>query len=122
MLVVLLFFAPPCFAKAKGFCFVVGYSYKLKKLYFTPIFTVKVRNVSYSATEYVAEMDLIQKMESQFQQHLRNASGVNPADYTVASRGAYKSKSLAVKSLEKEKKEYANKGFELLDLKNFQFK
>ena len=120
--IALLFLATPCWAKAKGYCFVIGYSYKLKKLYSTPIFMVKVRNVSYSATEYVAEVELIQKMESQFQNHLAGTTGENPADFTVTARGAYKNQAFAAQAMAREKAEYAKRKFEVLDLSGFAFK
>ena len=32
----LLYTASPCWAEAKGYCYVVGYSYQLKKAFFSP--------------------------------------------------------------------------------------
>ena len=121
IVIALLFSAPPCWAKAKGYCFVVGYSYKLKKLYASPVFMVKVRNKSYSETEYVADMELIQKMEGQFQDHLARSAREDPSQFTITCRGAYKNEAVARDQLSREIDEYARKKFSVIDLKGFQF-
>ncbi len=117
----LLLLAPSCWAKAKGYCFVVGYTYKLKKMYCTPVFMVTVRDVSYSDKEWVADMELIRKMEAQFQRHIARVYGETPSAFTIAARGAFKNQTFAVQDLTKEKEQYAKKGFEVLDLTNFRF-
>ncbi len=117
----LLLFAPPSWAKAKGYCFVVGYSYKLQKFVHTPIFMVKIRNVSYSDTQYVADMELTDKMESQFRDQFYNQMRISPEEFTVTARGAYKSLALAIKGLDKEKDDYDRRGFEVSELKDFRF-
>ena len=121
IIIVLLFSAPPSWAKAQGWCFVIGYSYKLKKAFYTPVFMVKVDDVSYSETEYVAEMELFRNIEAQFQDFLLRSQRVKPTKFTIDPKGAYKSQKFAIASLEKEKKGYTRKKFEMVELTGFRF-
>ena len=113
--------APPCFAKAKGYCYVVAYSYAQKVAVFTPVFMKKVRNVSYSAEEFVADVELIQKMESAFDKHVRNVMNINAPDLTISARAAYKSAVIANRRLMAEKNEYTTKSWEIKEATNFDF-
>jgi hypothetical protein len=108
---VFLIGAPPCWAKAKGYLYVVGYSFAKKKVYFSHVIMQKVRNKSYSEEEYVTEVELVQKMESQFQKHLSSTVGVNLQEYTVSARGAFKNQALAEERLKKERDRFLNKGY-----------
>jgi hypothetical protein len=119
ILIALLFAAPPCWAKANGYCYVVGYSYKLKKAFFSPVFMQKVRDISYSDEEYTTEVELIQKIESQFQSYLSIGQQVNSDDYTITARGAYKNQNIAIKRLTTERDNYKKKGFKATVLKGF---
>jgi hypothetical protein len=119
ILLVLLLSASPCWAKAKGYCFVVGYSYKLKQAFFSKVFSQDVRDVSYSDEEYTTDVVLIQKMESQFQAYLSSTQKVDAAKYTITARGAYKDESIAMRRLITERDNYKKKGFKTAVLKNF---
>lgn len=113
--------APPSFAKTKGYLYVVSYSVAQKKVYLSKVITQKVRNISYSEEEYVAEVGLIQGMESQFLKHLVSAIGVNPSEYTITARGAYKSKAIADRRLNTEREQFSKKGYVAKVLSNFEY-
>ncbi len=119
ILCALFLHASPVWAKAKGYCFVVGYSYKLKKAFFTPVIMQMVRDVSYSDEEYTTDVVLIQKMESQFQSYLSRTQRVDANRFTITARGAFKSESIAMKRLVTERDNYKKKGFKTAVLKNF---
>jgi hypothetical protein len=119
ILLVLLLSASPCWAKAKGYCFVVGYSYKLKQAFFSKVFSQDVRDVSYSDEEYTTDVVLIQKMESQFQAYLSSTQNVESTKYTITARGAYKDESIAMRRLVTERDNFKKKGFKTAVLQNF---
>ncbi len=113
--------APPCWAKAKGYLYVISYSFAQKKIFLSNVITERVRDVSYSDEEFVTEVELIQKMEAQFQEHLASAAGVKPSEYTTAVRGAYKSKGIAEKRLKEERERYLQKGYSAKVLSDFTY-
>jgi hypothetical protein len=121
MVILLAISVPPCFAKAKGYCYIIAYSYRQKVVVFTPVFMKKVKNVSFSEEEFVADVELIQKMESTFEKHLRGSMQVNAPDLTVSARAAYKSIAIAKKRLDAEKQEYIRKEWEIKEAKSFKF-
>lgn len=117
----LLISAPPCWAKSKGYLYVVGYSLSQKKVFFSSVVMQKVRNVSYSEEEYVTDIKLVREMESQFQKYLVSTVWINPEEYTISARGAYKGKDIAEKAFETDKGIYLNKGYEASVLRSFVF-
>ncbi len=121
LLMTFLIAAPPCWAKAKGYLYVISYSFTEKKIFLSPIIIEKVRDVSYSDEEYVTEVELIQKMETQFQQHMSSAGGVSPSKYTTAVRGAFKSKAIADMRLKEERERYLKKGYSAKVLTGFAY-
>jgi hypothetical protein len=112
---------PPCFAKAKGYCYVIAYSYSQKVVVFTPVFMKKVKNVSYSDEEFVADVELIQKMESAFDRHVRDTMNINARDLTVSARAAFKNSEIATRRLNAEKQEYISKAWDIKEASNFKF-
>ena len=120
--VAIAFSAPPCFAKVDGYFFVVAYSYKDKAIYCSAIFSQRVRNTSYSDEEYVTEMEILQKIENAFSRHMANVERVDMSKYTLSSRGAFKSPSIALKYLQAEKKEHGKKGLKIKEATTFNFK
>lgn len=112
---------PPCFAKAKGYCYVVAYSYRQKIVVFTPVFTEKVDDKSYNEEEFIVDVELIQKLESSFENHVRGAMKVDADDLTVSARMAYKSLEIAKKRLEAEKQEYIRKEWEIKEASGFSY-
>ncbi len=119
--VALLIAAPPCWAKTKGYLYVISYSFAQKKIFLSQIVIQKVRDVSYSDDEFVTEVELIQKMEAQFKEHLF-AAGVNASEYTTAVRGAFKTQAIADGRRQKERERYLKKGYAATVLTNVQFK
>lgn len=113
--------APPCWAKAKGYLYVISYSFAQKKVFLSPVIIQKVRNASYSDEEYVTDVELIQKMETQFQQHLSSATGEDPSKYTTAVRGAFKSKGIADARFKKERERYLKKNYSAKVLSSFKY-
>ena len=122
MIVAIAIGAPPCFAKVDGYFFVVAYSYRDKAVYCSAIFTDKVRKTSYSDDEYVTEVEILQKIESAFSDYMARVVQVDMNLYTLSSRGAFKSPSIALKYLEAEKKEHGKKGLAIKDVKTFKYK
>ena len=121
LLMIFLITAPACWAKTQGYLYVISYSFTEKKVFLSPIIIQKVRDVSYSEEEYVTEVELIQKMEAQFQQHLSSAAGVNPSKYTMSVKGAYKSKAIADMKVKKERERYLKKGYSVKVLTGFSY-
>lgn len=111
--------APTCWAKSKGYLYVVGYSFIEKKAYISNVIMQKVRNVSYDEEEYVTEVKLLQKIEAQFQKYLASDMRLNTSQYTVAVRGAYKSEAIAQEKIEAEIRQYVKRGYTATVLKNF---
>ena len=117
----LLLFAPSCWAKSKGYCYIVGYSFTEKKAFFSPILVLKVNSKSYSDEEFVTDVGLIQNMEFQFQSHLSGLVSLDAGRYTVSARGAYKSNAIANGKLKDEMDLYETKGFAVKVVKDFKF-
>jgi hypothetical protein len=121
MVILFTICAPPCFAKAKGYCYVVAYSYRQKVVVFTPVFMKKVKDKSYSEEEFVADVELLRKMESSFEDHVRGTMNVDAPDLTVSARAAFKSLEIAKARLDAEKQEYIRKAWEIKEASNFSF-
>lgn len=121
MVILFAISVPPCFAKAEGYCYVVAYSYGQKIVVFTPVFTKKVNDKSYNDEEFIVDVELIQKMESSFESHVRGLMNVNADDLTVSARMAYKSREIANKRLDAEKQEYISKSWEIKEATDFSF-
>jgi len=116
----LLISASPCLAKERGYCYIVGYSLADKVVYFTPVFVQKVRGDSFSAEEFVADVELIQKMESQFQDYLKSLN-LKADNFTISARAAYKSQAIAERRLDKERGSFQTRAFTINDATSFQF-
>lgn len=121
VLVALFLFAPSCWAKENGYCYVIGYSILEQKAFFSPVFVQKVKSKSYSEEEYVTDMDLIRSMESQFQKRLAVLVNLDKGQYTVSARGAYKSNSIANKKYKDELERYKTKGYAIKLVNDFKF-
>jgi hypothetical protein len=123
LLMVILFAicVPSCLAKAKGYCYVVAYSYGQKVFVFTPVFTKMVNDKSYNEEEFIVDVELIQKMESSFENHVRGTLNIDAPDLTVSARMAYKSLEIAKTRLDTEKQEYIRKAWEIKEASGFNF-
>ena len=121
ILAALLLFAPASWAKSKGFCYIVGYSFAEKKAFFTPIIIQKVKSKSYSDEEFVTDVELIQKLESQFQSYLSGLVSLDVKRYTISARGAYKSSAIATQKHKDEMGLYEARGYTVKLVKDFRF-
>lgn len=121
MVLAIVFGAPSCWAKEKGYCYIVSYGLREKSAYLTPVFTATVTGVTYSEEEFVADIELIGKMEAQFNKYL-SGRGVNTAAYVTSARVAYRSRDIADKYLANEKKDFTGRGYTIKDTSGFQFK
>jgi hypothetical protein len=117
----LLMASPPCWAKSKGYLYVISYSLAQKKIFLSQVITQKVRDISFNDEEYVSDIDLLRKMESQFQQHLASVADVDASAYTTAARGAYKTQAIADKHRDQEKARYLKRGFTVKVLSDFAY-
>jgi hypothetical protein len=121
MALAILFSAPSCWAKEKGYCYIVSYGLREKSAYITPVFTATVSGATYSDEEFVADIELIRKMESQFQQYLEKQVA-NSADWVTSARVAYRSQAIADRYLANEKKDFTGRGYTINDTGGFKFK
>jgi hypothetical protein len=121
IVLVVVFSAPSCWAKENGYCYIVSYSLREKAAYITPVFVAKVSGATYSDEEFVAEVELIRKMEGQFQKYLAG-KGLNSADFITSARVAYRSQAIADSRLAAEKSDFTGKGYTIKDADTFKFK
>jgi hypothetical protein len=113
--------SPPCWAKSKGYLYVISYSLAQKRIFLSQVITQNVRDKSFNDEEYVSDIDLLQKMEAQFQQHLASVADVDTSAYTAAARGAYKTRAIADRHRNKEKERYLKRGFTVKVLSDFKY-
>jgi hypothetical protein len=113
--------ASPCWAKTNGYLYVVSYSFAQKKTFLSKVIIQKVRDVSYSDDEYVSEVELTQKMEAKFTDHLVSTEKVNPSEYTTTVRGPYKSKAIADRKLNIESEQFTKKGYSATVQSDFEY-
>ena len=78
IMLAIMFSAPSCWAKEKGYCYIVGYSLLEKSVYITPVFVAKVSGATYSEEEFVADIELIRKMERAVSINTWPEKGLNP--------------------------------------------
>jgi hypothetical protein len=116
---VLVLFAQPVWAKTKGFCYVVGYSYTEKTAFFSPIIVQKVDSKSYSNEEYVTDVELVRTLESEFTSHLSRLVHLDTGRYTVSARGVFKSDAIAGEKLNTEMNEYKARGYAVKTIQDF---
>jgi hypothetical protein len=119
--ILLLTGALPAMAAENGYCYIVAYSWRQKVAFITPVFMQKVEGKSYSSTEFCADVELIQKMESHFQKYIQETLGLSIADLTVSARAAYKSKEIAESRREKEKKDFSTRVIEIEEITDYHF-
>lgn len=120
MVLLVAFSAPVCWAKDKGYCYVVSYSMREKIVFFTPVFTATVSGAVYSEEEFVADVELIRDMENQFQQYLK-AQGLNSMDYLTEARVAFRSQAIADQRLAEEKNSFKGRGYQIKKTGSFQY-
>ena len=121
MILVIVFSAPSCWAKEKGYCYINSYSMQDKIAYITPVFVATVSGATYSDDEFVADVVLIRKMENQFQNYLAG-QGINTADYVISARVAYRSQAIADNRLADEKNDFTGRGYTIKTADKFKFK
>lgn len=112
---------PSCWAREKGYCYIVSYSMSQKTAYITPVFVATVSGATYSDEEFVADVELIRKMEAQFQRYL-NIQGVKSLDFVTSARVAYRSRAIADSHLSDEKSDLTGRGYTIKDTDQFKFK
>lgn len=112
---------PPVFAKKTGYCYITAFSMQDRVFYYTPIFPQQVKGTSYSEDEYTAEVDLIRKMESEFQEYVNQVQPSPSSDMTYSGNGAYKTQKVALNALKEEIDMYTNMGYKVVVTKDFQF-
>ena len=121
MAMAIVFSAPSGWAKEKGYCYIVSYSLSEKTAYITPVFVATVSGATFSEEEFVADVELIRKMERQFNKYLA-AQGMGNTDFVTSARVAYRSQAIAGKRLADEKLDFTGRGYTLKDADQFKFK
>lgn len=112
---------PSCWAKENGYCYIVSYSQEARRAYITPVFVAKVSGATYSDEEFVADVELIRKMEGQFNRYLAG-KGMSSVDLVTSARVAYRSQAIAEKRLADEKSDFKRRGFDIEEADQFKFK
>jgi hypothetical protein len=112
---------PSCWAKAKGYCYIVAYSLREKAMQITPVIVAKVTGDVYNDEEFVADVDVIFSMESQFQTHLEKA-GLFHDDTTVEARVAYRSQAIAQQRRTAENSDFSRRGFSVETMDKFKYR
>ena len=120
LLLVTVLGAPPCWAKEKGYCYVVSYSLREKVAFFTPVFTAVVSGAVYSDEEFVADVEVIRNIENQFKAY-QEKIGLNSADYYTEARVSYRSEQAADQRMAAEKKRYEGRGFAIKKTGSFEY-
>jgi hypothetical protein len=113
--------APLSWAKETSYNYIIAYSYRDKAVYHTPIFTRKVKGVSYNAEEYVSDTSTLLKMESAFEKHLAQRMKVESADMTVGARVAFKTEDIAKNRFDQEVGNFRFRGFDIKMVSDFKF-
>ena len=116
---VLLFWAQPVLAKTNGFYYVMCYSLQQKVAYFSPVIIQKVDGISYNSEEFVNDVALTRRLESQFSNHLSQTVHLDIDRYAIAARGAFKSDAIAGKRLNTEMNEYKARGYTIKTVSDF---
>jgi len=117
----LIFSVPSCWAKEKGYCYIVGYSLRDKTVQMTPVIVANVSGDVNNAEEFVADVDVIFNMESQFQSYLDKA-GLLSDDTTVEARVAYRTRAIAKKRRTDEKNDFSRRDFNVKTANKFKYK
>ena len=117
---VFLFSIPVCWAKEKGYCYLVSYSLRDKLAFFTPVFTATVSGAVYSEEEFVADVELIREIENQFQRHLTKM-GLSTMDFITEARVAYRTQAIAQQRLSKEKSSFEGRGYTIKKPGSFKY-
>jgi hypothetical protein len=112
---------PSSWAKETCYNYIIAYSYRDKAVYHTPIFTRKIKGVSYNEEEYVADTATLLKMESAFQKHLTQKLKITSRDITVGARVAFKTEDIAKNRIDKEVGDFRFRGFEIKTVSDFKF-
>jgi hypothetical protein len=115
-----LFSVPACWAKKKGYCYIVSHSLSDKIVFFTTVFTAKVSGAMYSDEEFVADVELIRDLETQFQQHLAKV-GLNTMDFITEARVAYRTPVIAEQRLSEERSVFKGQGYTINRSGSFQY-
>jgi hypothetical protein len=121
MAMAIVFNAPSGWAKEKGYCYIVSYSLSEKTAYVTPVFVATVSGATFSEEEFVADVELILKMERQFNKYLA-VQDIGSTDFVTSARVAYRSQAIADKRLADEKLDFTGRGYTLKDADQFKFK
>ncbi len=117
---VFLLSVPACWAKERGYCYVVSSSLRQKIVFFTTVFTATVSGAVYSEEEFVADVELIRDIENQFQRHLTKI-GLNAMDFITEARVAYRTATIAQERLSKEKSAFEGRGYTIKQPGSFQY-
>jgi hypothetical protein len=121
IMLAIMFSAPSCWAKEKGYCYIVSYSLGEKRVYITPVFVARVSGATYSDEEFVADVELIREMETQFNRFLARKEATR-ADWVTSARVAYRSQAIAEKYRTNEKNDFDSRGYTFKEIGGFQFK
>lgn len=112
--------APSCWAKEKGYCYILSYSMRDKVAFLSQVFTTIVSGAVYSDEEYVADVELIRDIEGQFQDY-QNRIGLNSMDYITEARVAFRSPTIADQRRADEKRSFESRGYTVKQTGSFTY-
>jgi hypothetical protein len=111
--------ATVCWAKSTAYGYLIAYSARDQVVYYTPIFKLQVAGKSFSDEEFFSDTLTVLKLEAAFQKYLTQTHNINPTNFTVSARDAYKSQEIALKRFNEESGTFRFRGFKLIEESDF---
>jgi hypothetical protein len=104
----------------EAFGYLIAYSVREQKVFYTPIFASPAPKTSFDDEEYVSQTPTIIKLEAGFLKHLQRLYSIRPADYTINARPVFKSEEIARNRFHRETDTFRIRGFGLVEVTDFQ--
>jgi hypothetical protein len=104
----------------EAFGYLIAYSVREQKVFYTPIFASPAPKTSFDDEEYVSQTPTIIKLEAGFLKHLQRLYSIRPADYTINARPVFKSEEIARNRFHRETDTFRIRGFGLVEVTGFQ--
>jgi len=103
----------------EAFGYLVAYSIREQKVYYTPIFSSPAPKTSFDDEEYVSQTPIILKLEADFLKHLEGKYAIRGADYTINARPVFKTAEIARNRFHRETDTFRIRGFGLVEVTGF---
>lgn len=103
----------------EAFGYLIAYSIREQKVYYTPIFSSPAPKTSFNDEEYVSQTPIIIKLEADFLKHLEGKYTIRRADYTINARPVFKTEEIARNRFHRETDTFRIRGFGLVEVTGF---